>query len=423
MYKKKYLKYKTKYLDLQNQLGGGSTAAELKLEAEQKKEVAEKLQQSSQLAQQTLKAAQAKAAQTQAKVAQTQAEAAQKEANKAILIAEGELSNMRLSIQEIENRLLEAQEKKENMLQIVDDARKQLIKVAQEQKVWLSPDITIELTSLLGKEYKDKSSVLLSLEAIKQQEPKVETTPEAQIQPTTLQEALVKLYRVLKEILLDLEIEKFERERLRFLKDVIEFKQQKLVELIKKKAQVIKEKVIVQQLENGDLLLNDYLQIGSDDSDDTKQLTNIIINPTEQFYTQNKFTTGNMLANIKKNVFIVLNKLFIDTDMNEIENIKLPVGILINFIENQIYVIIYKTQYSYNYFNNLMKADSYSVENLLDFDKYYIKSNVSIPLYYRLMDNLNNCLKESKHVINLLTNNNLLSMIETQLRILNPKFY
>ena len=37
MYKEKYLKYKTKYLELKNQLGGGPTAEQLKLEAEQKK--------------------------------------------------------------------------------------------------------------------------------------------------------------------------------------------------------------------------------------------------------------------------------------------------------------------------------------------------------------------------------------------------
>jgi hypothetical protein len=281
----------------------------------------------------------------------------------------------------------------------------------------LSPDITLELTSLLGKEYKDKSSVLLSLEAIKQQEPKVETTPEAQKQPTTLQEALVKLYRVLKELLLDLEIEEYEQEKVRFIKWVIEPKLEHLVELRKKIAQVIKEKVIVQQLENGDLLLNDYLQIGSDD---TEQLTNIIINPTEQFYTQNKFT-GNMLPKIKKNVFIVLNKLFNDTvwyqiknPYYEVKNIKLPVGILINFIENQIYVINQETQVS----NDLMKPDSYLVETLSDFNKEELHNNVSSYLYYNLMDNLRNCLEESKNVIKLLTNNNLLSMIETQLKYL-----
>jgi hypothetical protein len=424
MYKKKYLKYKTKYLELKNQLGGHPTAEQLKLEAEEKKQKAETLKISSQVAQQTLLAAQAKSTQTQAEaeaaqIKLTQIQLEQSERNKAILIAEGELSNMRLSVEETEKRLLKAQEKKEKMLKIVDDARKQLIKVAQEQKVLLSPDITLEqlITSLLGKEYKDKRSVLLSLEAIKQQEPKVETTPEAQKQPTTLQEALVKLYRVLKELLLDIEIEEVEQERLRFLKWVIEPKQQKLVELIKKKAQVIKEKVIVQQLENGDLLLNDYLQIGSDD---TEQLTNIIINPTEQFYTKNKFT-GNMLPNIKKNVFIVLNKLFKDTDRYgvknadyELQNIKLPVGILINFIEDQIYVIIQETQVS----RDLMKPDSYLVEKLSDFDKAYIYNKVSIYLYYNLMDNLINCLEESKNVIKLLSNNNLLFMIETQLTIL-----
>jgi hypothetical protein len=447
MYKEKYLKYKTKYLELKNQLGGYPTASQLKLQAQQKIQIAEKRQQSSQVASQTLLAAQAKVAQTQAEAeaAQlklTQIQSEQKEANKTILIAEGELSNINLSIGKTENRLLKAQEKKEKMLQIADDALKQLIKVAQEQKdekkLLLSPDITLEqlITSLLGKEYKDKRSVLLSLEAIKQEvkvettpeakvettpEAKVKTTPEAQKQPTTLQEALVKLYRVLKELLLYIEIEEDEEEILRFLKYVIEPKQYKLVELIKKKAQVIKEKVIVQKLENGDLLLDDYL-IGRNNTEqlnDTEQLTNIIINPTEQFYTKNNFT--DMLPNI--NVFIVLNKLFIEDDRYaikninyELQNIKLPVGILINFIENQIYVIIQETQYSYN----VMKSDSYSVKELSEFDKYYIYNKVSyLYLYYRLIDNLINCLKESKNVIKLLNNNNLLSMIETQLRTLS----
>jgi hypothetical protein len=415
MYKEKYLKYKTKYLDLQNQLGGHPlTAEQLKLEAKEKKQKAETLKISSQLAQQTLKAAQAKAAQTQAEAAAAQIKLTQ------IQLEQKETNN---AIQEIEKRLLEAQGKKEKMLQIADDALKQLIKVAQEQKdekkFLLSPDITLEqlITSLLGKEYKDKRSVLLSLEAIKQQEPKVETTPEAQKQPTTLQEALVKLYRVLKEILLDIEIEEFEQERLSFLKDYIKPKQQKLVELIKKRTQVINEKVIVQKLENGDLLLYDYL-IGRND---TEELTNTIINPTEKFYTQNNFT-GNMLPNI--NVFIVLNKeLFIEDDRyaitninDELQNIKLPVGILINFINDQIYVIIQETQYS----KNVMKADSYSVKELSEFDKYSVYNKVEYKyLHYRLIDNLINCLKESKNVIKLLNNNNLLSMIETQLRRLS----
>jgi hypothetical protein len=420
MYKKKYLKYKTKYLDLQNQLGGGPTAAKLKLEAEQKKQVAEKLQKSSQVAQQTLKAAQAKAAQTQAEAAAAQIKLTQ------IQLEQKETNN---AIQEIEKRLLEAQGKKEKMLQIADDALKQLIKVAQEQKdekkLLLSPDITLEqlITSLLEKEYKDKRSVLLSLEAIKQQEPKVETTPEAQKQPTTLQEALVKLYRVLKEILLDIEIEEFEQERLNFLKSDVQFRQNELIALMKKKAQVIKEKMTTQLLENGNLLLNDYLQIGSDDSDDsddTEQLINII-NPTEQFYTQNNFT-GDMLAKEKKNVFIVLKKLFKHYYRHQIDNISsleqrninLPVGILINFIEEQIYVIIQETQYSYK----LMKSNSYFVKKLSEFvDKNDILGKVSQNLYSILMHNLIKCLEESKNVIELLTNNNiLLSKIEAQIK-------
>ena len=316
------------------------------------------------------------------------------------------------------------------MLQIVDDARKQLIKVAEEQKdenkFQLSPYI-IELekliTKLLEKGYTDKRILLLSLEAIKQQEvlAKVETTPEAQKQLITLQEALVKLYRVLQELLLDTQIEEREQLRLTLLKSDVRLKNE-LIELMKKKAQVIKEKMTTLLLENGNLLLNDYLQIGSDDSDDsddTEQLINII-NPTEQFYTQNNFT-GDMLAKIKKNVFIVLKKLFkhyykhqiVNISSLEEQNINLPVGILINFIESQIYVIIQDTWYSYT----LMKSDSYFVKKLSELvDENDILKKVSHNLYSILMHNLIKCLEESKNVIELLTNNNiLLSEIEAQI--------
>jgi hypothetical protein len=420
MYKEKYLKYKTKYFELKNQLGGSPTAAELEVKAAELQLKAKERKQSAEKAQQTLKAARQTLLAAQAKTPQVDAEAAQIKLTQ-IQLEQEETNN---AIQEIEKRLLKAQGKKEEMLQIADDALKQLIKVAQEQKdekkLLLSPDITLEqlITSLLGKEYKDKRSVLLSLEAIKQQEPKVETTPEAQKQPTTLQEALVKLYRVLKEILLDIEIEEFEREIFSYLYYYIKPKQQELVELIKKRTQVINEKVIVQKLENGDLLLYDYLK----GRNDTK-LTNtcIIINPTERFYPQNNFI-GNMLPNI--NVFIVLNKeLFNEDDRhairdinNELQNIKLPVGILINFINDQIYVIIQETQYS----SDVMKADSYSVKELSEFEKYSVFNKVKYEyLHYRLIDNLINCLKESKNVIKLLNNNNLLSMIESQLSRLN----
>ena len=438
MYKKKYLKYKTKYLDLTNQLGGnsniiqdggGPTAAELELEAKRKRQLAEEVQKSSLATQEVLLTAQKASLSAQIIAKQTKAkqlELEQIEINNAIQIAEGQLINMRLSIQETEGRLLKAQEKRKKMLQIVDDARKQLIKVAEEQKdknkFLLSLNIELEqlITKLLEKGFTDSRRVLLLLEAIKQEAlAKVETTPEAQKQPTTLQEALVKLYRVLKELLLDIQIEENEQGRINL--NHLVHRQQELVNLMKKKAQVIKEKMTPQLLENGNLLLNDYLQIGSDD---TEQLTNIIINPTKQFYTKNNFT-GNMLANMEKNVFIVLKKLFNDTFVYEpdnrnyiLQNIKLPVGILINFIENQIYVIIQEIQYS----DNLMK--SYLVEKLSDFDKNDIYRKVTRNLYIVLMNNLKNCLEESKNVIELLTNNNnLLSEIETQINKIYEGFH
>ena len=124
-------------------------------------------------------------------------------------------------------------------------------------------------------------------------------------------------------------------------------------------------------------------------------------------------------------MFIVLKKLFNDTFVYEpdnrnyiLQNIKLPVGILINFIENQIYVIIQEIQYS----DNLMK--SYLVEKLSDFDKNDIYRKVTRHLYIVLMNNLKNCLEESKNVIELLTNNNnLLSEIETQINKIYEGFH
>jgi hypothetical protein len=428
MYKEKYLKYKTKYLDLKNQLGGGPTAAELQLKAAELQLKAKERKQSAEKAQIELELLEIK---------------------KAIQIAERQLSNTLQLIKETEGRLAEAQEKKEkkkeNMLQIVDDTRKQLIKVVEEQKdknkFELSPHI-IELeeliTKLLEKGYTDKRIVQLSLDAIKKQEvlAKVETTLEAQKQPITLQEALVKLYRVLQELLLDIQIEEMEQSSLVSLKSDVQFRHNVLIALLKKKAQVIKEKMTIQLLENGNLLLNDYLQIGSDDSDDTEQLINII-NPTEQFYKQNNFT-GDMLAKIKKNVFIVLKKLFEDYYRHQIFNvsslkqqiINLPVGILINFIEKQeeqeeqeeqIYVIIQETQYSYQ----LMKSNSYFVKKLSEFvDNNDISRKVSLNLYSILMHNLINCLEESKNVIELLTNNNiLLSEIEAQIKNIQRLLY
>jgi hypothetical protein len=97
---------------------------------------------------------------------------------------------------------------------------------------------------------------------------------------------------------------------------------------------------------------------------------------------------------------------------------------LINFIEEQeeqIYVIIQETQYSYQ----LMKSDSYFVEKLSEFvDKNDILRKVSQNLYSILMHNLMKCLEESKNVIELLTNNNiLLSEIEAQITNIRRLLY
>ena len=67
---------------------------------------------------------------------------------------------------------------------------------------------------------------------------------------------------------------------------------------------------------------------------------------------------------------------------------------------------------------------SYLVEKLSDFDKNDIYRKVTRHLYIALMNNLKNCLEESKNVIELLTNNNnLLSEIETQINKIYEGFH
>ena len=67
---------------------------------------------------------------------------------------------------------------------------------------------------------------------------------------------------------------------------------------------------------------------------------------------------------------------------------------------------------------------SYLVKQLSDFDKNDMYRKVPRNLYIALMNNLKNCLEESKNVIELLTNNNnLLSEIETQINKIYEGFH
>jgi hypothetical protein len=409
MYKKKYLKYKTKYLELKNQLGGGPTAEQLKLEAEQKKQVA----------QQTLLAAQAKAAQTQAEAERVRREYLEKNYPGVPLeeATEQAKSKQEKQLREIKRLDLRIQDLRIQDLRIQDDPYPYLTSAEElknrQNKVikdyikvpkFHTDDEIAEINSSEKQKYSDDQLQK------KQEQDKASKIKEEQLKQTiALEEEKIRIHRekenaewakikAAREEQAKLEqtqaeitanVTKWKKAETEAIEQVmkLDLSKEDKDEAIENIRDVVKKSIagnkkkpdFKEALENGQLLVANYIKKG----DDILQPTYIIINPTEKFYTINKFNRVIHPEIYTENSFIILKKSSNPNSNNDTfwqQGLSVPVGFFINYdsFNNFHFYVIEKTTdqeylcthiFTYNQFlYNKFKTVTNSLE-----EQYYVE--------------------------------------------------
>ena len=388
MFKEKYLKYKTKYLELQSHLGGSPpTLDELKTRHSKAKELVlqsiEKAKQSREKATQMRKkvdeltkaSIQSREAEKQIHVSAIQRHIIPiiQEVKSRILNLKKELVITEKQLEEATNRLEEASKQREAIKQLETIKQLEAIEQLKEAQKQLKE---------AQKQLDDANDVINKLF---EEEPQLDPPNLPILEVVRIKDLVINLTYLINQeenvlsILNSLEqneINQFNKYELNFIAN-------------------LKNKINTEeQVETGELLLNNYLIMNKLYS------SNIIIHPTDIFYTQNNFIFDSP-NEFKKNVFVVFNQIIYNDSNQQFSNQQqyiasyniFPVGILINYLYNNIYVIV-KTSTDYSFLNiwNFLKIySSTKLDELKTANKH---------LYFKhLIKNLNNCLFNIKMFI------------------------
>ena len=347
MYKEKYLKYKTKYLDLKSQLGGVDTE-ELQIQHTKAIEIAKQTRETADAMSKAAKLSREKAIQIYIKP----------------IIGEvkSRIANLKQELKEIEKQLSDA-------ISRLDEAKIRRDAIKQQEEAQTQQE-----------EAQTQQEEAQQLEAQKQ----LDEAPNLPI---------LEVFR-LNDLIKKLEILISEEEDVLLFMESIEVKG---IQQINESIAKLKKKINTEEeVENGNLLVNNYLIMNK------KYSSHIIIYPTEIFYKNNNFISYSS-NEFKKNVFVIFNQIIYNNSDDywnfsvQQEYIKshniFPVGILINYLSNNIYVIL-KTSNDYSFLHILEFLKIWSPEKLADLNTKNIYSHFETLIY-----NLNECLNTIKFLI------------------------